>query len=71
MPRWYDIPVLWLGLQAIVLAAFVGLVRWLSPELSDATTGMLVGGALAVTVIGAALLKRSLIKRDEARRTSP
>jgi hypothetical protein len=71
MPRWYDIPVIWLGLQAIVLAAFVGLVRWRWPAVSDSTSGMLVGGALALTVIGAALLKRSLIKRDETTRTSP
>lgn len=54
-----------------MLAAFVGLVRWRWPEVSDSTSGMLVGGALALTVIGAALLKRSLIKRDEATKTSP
>ena len=23
MPRWYDIPVVWLGLQVLVMAAFL------------------------------------------------
>ena len=32
MPRWYDIPVVWLGLQVLVMAGFLAAVRWLIPD---------------------------------------
>jgi hypothetical protein len=70
MPRWYDIPLLWLGLQALVLAALVGVMRWWSPDLGDFAMGMLLGGAFVLVMIGAIMLKRRLIVRDEARDTS-
>ena len=48
MPRWYDIPVVWLRLQVLVMAAFLAVVRWSIPDLSGAlSTIVYVAGSLS------------------------
>ena len=64
MPRWYDIPVLWLGLQVLVMAAFLAAVRWLIPDLSGALSTIVFVAGLAVIALGAYRLRRSLVARD-------
>jgi len=69
MPRWYDIPVVWLGLQVLVMAAFLAAVRWLVPDLSTPMSTIVFVAGLAVIAFGAFRLRRSLIAR-EARKLS-
>ena len=64
MPRWYDIPVVWLGLQVLVMAAFLAIVRLLTPDLSGSTSTIIFVGGLVVIAFAAYRLRRSLIARD-------
>ena len=64
MPRWYDIPVVWLGLQVLVMAGFLAAVRWLIPDLSGVLSTIVFVAGLAVIALGAYRLRRSLVARD-------
>jgi membrane protein implicated in regulation of membrane protease activity len=64
MPRWYDIPVVWLGLQVLVMAAFLAAVRWLFPDLSGPISTIVFVGGLALIALAAYRLRRSLVARD-------
>jgi protein-S-isoprenylcysteine O-methyltransferase Ste14 len=64
MPRWYDFPVVWLGLQVLVMAAFLAAVRWLIPDLSGALSTIVFVVGLALIALGAFRLRRSLIARE-------
>ena len=64
MPRWYDIPVVWLGLQVLVMASFLAAVRWLVPDLSGSMSAIVFVVGLAVIAFGAYRLRRSLIARE-------
>jgi hypothetical protein len=62
MPRWYDIPVVWLGLQ--VLVTFLAAVRWLVPDLSGPMSTIVFVVGLALITLAAYRLRRSLIARE-------
>jgi protein-S-isoprenylcysteine O-methyltransferase Ste14 len=64
MPRWYDIPVVWLGLQVLVMAAFLAIVRWLTPDLSGSMSTIIFVVGLVLIAIAAYRLRRSLIARE-------
>ena len=64
MPRWYDIPVVWLGLQVLVMAAFLAIVRWLMPDLSGPTSTIIFVVGLVLIALAAYRLRRSLVARD-------
>ena len=65
MPRWYDIPVVWLGLQVLVMAAFLAAVRWLIPDLSGSLSTIVFVAGLGLIALIAYRLRRSLVARDE------
>lgn len=64
MPRWYDIPVVWLGLQVLVMAAFLAIVRGLTPDLSGPMSTIIFIVGLVLIALAAYRLRRSLIARD-------
>jgi protein-S-isoprenylcysteine O-methyltransferase Ste14 len=64
MPRWYDIPVVWVGLQVLVMAAFLAAVRWLVPDLSGPMSTIVFVVGLALITLAAYRLRRSLIARE-------
>jgi len=69
MPRWYDFPLTWLGLQVVAVVAIGWFAEWLAPRLyEDYTTGIWAGAVVVVTVV-AYLARRRLIARDDEKRT--
>ena len=64
MPRWYDIPVVWLGLQVLVMAAFLAIVRWLTPDLSGPMSTIIFVVGLVLIALASYRLRRSLIARE-------
>ena len=71
MPRWYDIPVVWLGAQLLALIGIVALVRWLLPDVQETTQAALADGAIVLGAIASYVLQRRLRIRDDADRTGP
>ena len=63
MPRWYDIPVVWPGLQVLVMAAFLAAVRWLISDL-DGSTETIVFVVGLVLIAFASYRPGSLTARD-------
>jgi len=68
MPRWHDFPVLWLGLQLAAFFAWVGLVRWLWPDISNAWLTVLGLVGLGLIAIAAVAGKRALNARPATER---
>lgn len=64
MPRWYDIPVVWLGLQVLVMAAFLAAVRWLISDLDGSTETIVFVVGLVLIAFASYRLRRSLTARD-------
>jgi hypothetical protein len=67
MPRWYDFPPIWFGLQVALVASVVWLVRRLGPQVFEEYAGVIWGGAIVAVGVVAYLARRRLIARDDAR----
>ena len=58
------IPVVWLGLQVLVMAVFLAIVRWLTPDLSGPMSTIIFVVGLVLIALVAYRLRRSLIARE-------
>lgn len=46
MPRWYDVPPIWLGLQIVVMEATMALVGWIAPCMHGVPEAAVWGGVV-------------------------
>jgi hypothetical protein len=68
MPRWYDVALIWLGLQLIAALAIGWCVEQLAPRLFEVYFRGTWAGVVVVVGVVAYLVKRRLIARDDAKR---
>ncbi len=69
MPRWYDFALIWLGLQLVTALAIGWCVERLAPRLFEDYFRGTWAGVVVVVAVGAYLVRRRLIARDDENRT--